>query len=564
MKRFCFATLLIVCIFSSLTSQEALKSTEEDYYSFLSLQGMAESPTLGYRTLSDNVWTIETDENGETIPHIWQDNNLGTTWTIWQDAEPVENWFMNGIKQGFFTKIYGPEWFNSFNTAAPYGQNDGALWQGRGYNTSLTAGIRFEGYGFEATFKPQLSFSQNLEFEYITPYYSGANYAGKADTYGYYGVPSLDAPQRFGDKPFFTYDWGDSEIRWSWKSFTVGFGTQAIWLGPAKLNPIIHSNNAPTYPKVDIGVRKTSLYMPYFGWYLGEIELRGWWGKLTESDYFDNDDSNNNNLLSGFSVNYSIPFLPGLTVGLNRIMLSKWKDISPYSLFTIMIPGMDDHAGTDDSDQRASITANWKLPEAGIEIYLEWGRNDYSPTTAHIIRYPFHSHAYTAGFAKSFTLFGLTCILNLELTNLESSRDYGSFITGSHTFYSHSRISQGHTNLGQWLGAGSGTGSNSQYLSFSIFYSSGSTSLFIQRMNPDLDYLWYIDSQSGRSGWDIETSIKAYLIFGVSNIYYILSGLSIDTSIIYERIYNTQYKGDGIESVISNNISIQLCLKYSF
>ena len=270
---------------------------------------MAESPTLGYRTLSDNVWTIETDENGETIPHIWQDNNLGTTWTIWKDSEPVENWFMNGIKQGFFTKIYGPEWFNSFNTAAPYGQNDGALWQGRGYNTSLTAGIRFEGYGFEATFKPQLSFSQNLDFEYITPYYSGANYAGKADTYGYYGVPSLDAPQRFGNKPFFTYDWGDSEIRWSWNSFTVGFGTQAIWLGPAKLNPIIHSNNAPTYPKVDIGLRKTSLYMPYFGWYLGDIELRGWWGKLTESDYFDIIDSNNNNLISGLSINYSISFL---------------------------------------------------------------------------------------------------------------------------------------------------------------------------------------------------------------------------------------------------------------
>lgn len=135
MKRFSFVILFIVFIFSSLTSQEALKSTEEDYYSFLSLQGMAESPTLGYRTLSDNVWTIETDENGETIPHIWQDNNLGTTWTIWKDSEPVENWFMNGIKQGFFTKIYGPEWYNSFNTAAPYGQNDGALWQGRGYNT---------------------------------------------------------------------------------------------------------------------------------------------------------------------------------------------------------------------------------------------------------------------------------------------------------------------------------------------------------------------------------------------------------------------------------------------
>ena len=86
-------------------------------------------------------------------------------------------------------------------------------------------------------------------------------------------------------------------------------------------------------------------------------------------------------------------------------MLSKWDDISPYSLFNIMIPGMSETAGADDSDQRASFTASWKLAEAGIEIYIEWGRNDYSPTFEHIIRYPFHSHAYTVGFEKTFSFW---------------------------------------------------------------------------------------------------------------------------------------------------------------
>ena len=160
MKKLIYGfTFLLIC--TCLFAQEALKSTEEEYYDYLSLTGVVERPTLGYRTLSDSVWDVPEDAE-----HIWSYNNLGSSNIIWQAASPVENIFMNGIFQGVKYKIFGPEWFNSYNTEAPYGQNDGALWQGRGYNTSLTGGIRFEGYGFEATFKPQISFSQNKEFEY--------------------------------------------------------------------------------------------------------------------------------------------------------------------------------------------------------------------------------------------------------------------------------------------------------------------------------------------------------------------------------------------------------------
>ena len=175
---------------------------------------------------------------------------------MWEAPHPADNLFTRGIKQGITARIYGPEWFNSYNTAAPYGQNDGGLWQGCGYNTAFTIGIRFECYGFELTFMPQMSWTQNREFDFIQSAYSGEIYKNKADIFGYYGVQSIDAPQRFGYKSFWNFEWGNTEVRWSWNSFTLGFGTQAIWLGPATLNPIIHSNNASTYPKFDIGFRK--------------------------------------------------------------------------------------------------------------------------------------------------------------------------------------------------------------------------------------------------------------------------------------------------------------------
>ncbi len=193
---------------------------------------------------------------------------------------------------------------------------------------------------------------ENREFEYIKPNYSGTNYKDKAEKYGYYGVRSIDAPQRFGDKSFWIFDLGDTEVRWTWNTFTVGFGTQSIWLGPAKLNPIIHSNNAPCYPKFDIGFRKTKLTMPYFGWDLGDIETRGWWGKFSESDWFDNDDSNDDNLISGIALYYKFPFLKNFTIGINRTMLSKWDQIDEYSLFRIYNPILSSSSsgGEDKSD----------------------------------------------------------------------------------------------------------------------------------------------------------------------------------------------------------------------
>ena len=70
---------LFLSVFSSsLFAQEALKSTEEEYYDFLSLTGAAERPTLNYRTLSDSEWQV-TDEN-----HLWKDNNLGTKRTLYE------------------------------------------------------------------------------------------------------------------------------------------------------------------------------------------------------------------------------------------------------------------------------------------------------------------------------------------------------------------------------------------------------------------------------------------------------------------------------------------------
>lgn len=584
-KKLLLLIIFLLTIIFTISSQEALKSTEEEYYDFLSLTGVVERPTLGYRTLSDSVWnykeveSFEENEDGtfikvripgsESKSNIWKNNNLGTTYTLWQPATCAENWFARGLKQGLFARVYGPEWFNSYNTAAPYGQNDGALWQGRGYNTALTTGLRLEGYGFELTFKPQVSWSQNREFEYIRPAYSGPLYSGKADLYGYYGVPNIDAPQRFGSKSFFTFDWGDTELRYNWYSFTAGFGTQSIWLGPAKINPIIHSNNAASYPKFDIGLRKTNLRMPFLGWDLGDIEARGWWGKLSESNWFDNNAENDNNLISGLAIYYQFPFLKELTVGLNRTMLSHWKDISNYSLFKIFVPGLSDSGGTDESDQRISLTIDYKLEKAGFEVYLEWGKNDYSPGKDYYIRYPYHTEGWTFGAVKSFNMpLNLKGEIELEITNLECSADYDRIIPWYCTFYCHGLINQGYTNKGQWLGAGIGTGGNSQFLGFKLYHKKGFVQLFGQRRNPDLDFTMYMDTRNAiannKTQGNVETSIRAMLDFGINACFFVTPDFPITAKFVFEQEHNPLNNNIDSSSIKRNNFIFNLSLKYTF
>jgi len=541
-KYFFVFLVLFLLLTVFLPAQEALKSIEEEYYDFLALQGLTERPTLNYRTLSDSKWNI--DEDAE---HPWHGQNLGTFHPLFGD---------------FRLRVYGPELYMSANTAAPYGQNDGVLWQGRGFNSLFKGGVRFEGYGVELTLFPHFAFSQNAEFDYIQPNYHGENYTDKAEKYGYYGVYGIDAPQRFGDKQFLDWDFGDSEIRYTWKTLTVGFGTQAIWLGPAQLNPIIHSNNAASYPKLDIGLRRQSITVPRLNWYIGDIEFRAWWGYLSESDYFDNNDSNNHNLITGVAIAYSFPsFLKGLTIGFNRIMLSKWDDMNYGAVFTLLWPFMDykQGFGEDENDQRASIIIDYLLPLAGINIYFEWGRNDFSPIMDFVIRYPFHTAVYTFGIKKTILINNiLKGEILIEITDLECSQDYDRVIPWYSTFYAHHIITQGHTNRGQWFGAGIGTGGNSQYLDFKLYFPKGYGNLFFQRRNPDLDYTWYMDRD--------ESNIRAFLDFGISGLYFLKSNLSILGLFVFRDEHNPLNQSVPLSSNSEHryNLNLALSVKYSF
>ena len=541
---------------SSIFAQEALKSTEEEYYDFLSLTGAAERPTLNYRTLSDSEWQV-TDEN-----HLWKDNNLGTKRTLYESDSTETNWFTAGIDRSVKLKLYGPEWFNSYNTKAPYGQNDGALWQGKGYNTSLTAGARLEAFGFEATFKPQVSWSQNREFDYMPGVYGSE--------YSYFWKGNIDLVQRYGDASFWTFDWGDTEIRYTWNNFTVGFGFQSPWLGPAFLNPMLGSNNAGTYPKFDIGLRKTKVYMPYTDWYLGEIEGRAWLGYLTESDYFDNDSTNDHRQLTGFSVAYSPSILPGFTIGANKICINYWKDKSAKYLNPLYSTNGSQTGNRIDEDQKMSLFTTWKFPQVGFEVYGEFGVDDY---TGKGFANPFHTAIYTVGakkelsFFRRFQKFNIRPEIIFEWSNFEMSQDF-QLQWNYMGYYSHGFIAQGYTQNGQILGAGSGYFGTSQYIALRTYFSKGNITLFLHYNRPDSNYLNNFGVNTSSNDWNNSIThqheqygcYKAIRTYGINVQYFItqnfLIGAEFNTSWVIYPEYNDN-------NGYRNNYGI-LKIKYNF
>jgi hypothetical protein len=247
-------------------------------------------------------------------------------------------------------------------------------------------------------------------------------------------------------------------------------------------------------------------------------------------------------------------------------MLSKWDARNYRAIFTLINPFIITFEH-DQDDQLASLTFNYHLPKAGINIYYEFGREDFSPAKDYYFRYPFHTMAYTAGVKKSLPVNGiLTGEILLEVTGLEGSRDYDRLIPFGYTFYTHSIIRQGYTNRGQHLGAGIGGGGNSQYLGFKLYFPRGYGGLFIQRRNPDLDYTWYIDSKLN-PGVPSELNIRTFLDFGLSGIFYFMPALGVSGLIVFRDEHNPLNAGVALptlSSVHRYNVHMAASVKYSF
>ena len=370
----------------------------------------------------------------------------------------------------------------TYNSRIPYGENNGAAWYGRGSNVDLNGGLYISSNYLTLNVNPQIVYQENSDFQRprFIPRDSNGEIRYVAEGIG----AALDAPFRFGPDPFTTFDLGNSSIRFHNNNLETGLSSEPLWWGPAVRYPLVFSNNAPGIPHFFLASR-APLTIPYFG----DIQFRWILGYPQDSEYFDGSRSDFTRFTNAINLAYSPVFFKNLTIGMSRVYhMLEAGGFSLDNVTLIFKPGTKQDAVnpnlggdiTQDRNQLVSLYAHLRLPEARAEIYTEFYREDRSYDIRDFVNQPHHNSAYTVGFQKISNLPWIDFLkTNFEFSNLTSTQL--NQVRPQAYLYTHSKITQGHTNRGQILGAAIGPGSNSQFLSFDAYKNNFKFGVFAQR-----------------------------------------------------------------------------------
>ncbi len=383
------------------------------------------------------------------------------------------------------------------NSSIPYTQNDGELWAGRGLNVSVTGGAafakNFDGFRVHAVLAPTFTYSQNRPFQFLrdtmvsrSPF-SSLYHSNRS---------SLDLPSRFGDESFERISFGQSSIEATFPAVAIGVSSTNEWWGPGIENTLIESNTAGGIPRAYIRTAEPIRTR------IGSFEGRLFAGTLTESPYFDTTSANDYRRINGLLVTYKPTFDPGLTLGFSRVVYA-----NEGSALTTLSHPLDAllhwetvKAPTDtangrnnqSADQLMSLFFRWVFAPAGVEIYAEYGREEFPRSLREFLVAPQSTQAYVVGFQDAYRI-NSTAIFRtqVEFTDLEQPLIYADRPTLD--WYAGQATPQGYTQRGQLIGAATGPGSSAQFLAF--------------------DYIvprWQFGVFAGRTRWDEDALIRQF------------------------------------------------------
>jgi hypothetical protein len=376
-----------------------------------------------------------------------------------------------------------------FNSAYPYGSNDGPVWAGRGLTVTATGGVS-GGYGpFSFRIAPLAFFATNGEFPLLVSGKTGA----QAYNHATYGI-SVDLPQRFGDEAYSRVDPGQSEVRLHTPWATAGISTSNQWIGPATEYPFLLSNNAPGFPHLFVGTGT-----PLNIW-IAKVHARVMWGKLSQSEYgpvtggkyFTGEETGTERLTTSATFVVQPRGVHGLELGVSRFFHVPYTRSDPTGkfwtkpfkvLFLKNEYAAGDTAGLD--NQLASLFFRWTFPASGFEVYGERGYEDQFHDARDFLQDIDHEREYMLGFQKTLLRRGRSIdVFKGELVNYQVPT-LGR-IRIENAVYLHSPLRQGHTNRGQLLGSNAGVAAGAaSTLSWKRYAASGRTGVSFKRIIRD-------------------------------------------------------------------------------
>lgn len=437
-----------------------------------------------------------------------------------------------------------------YNSHHPYGMNDNAMVQAKGYQAMVSGGLYAKIGPLRIQLRPEYVYAANPSFEgpEDNPDLAFQN------AYARLVYNKIDNPSQFGTGAYKKGSWGQSSIRLTFDPISFGLSSENLWWGPGVRNSLLMSNNATGFKHLTLNTTRP------IDIYIGKIEAQLISGRLESSGigvppdlpasyaakYLAKPDDWR--YISGGIITYQPKWIPGLYLGLNRTFVVYHSDMG-HSLadYIPIFNGINKIKYYDEStannaedaakrDQYFSAFARWVMPESRAEVYFEYGRNDHSVDFRDYAVEPEHSRAYIAGFRKLVELNPTDQFLQIgiEFTQLESPK------TGENraapTWYEHHQVFAGYTNKGQVLGAGIGPGSNMQSLEISWVENFKKIGFSLERVVNNNDFLY----NAGLPVRDVRRHWVDYAFGG--NFSWDFNKIILNSQLTYIRSLNYQWR----------------------
>lgn len=347
-------------------------------------------------------------------------------------------------------RVTQPELTGIFNSRFPYGMNDGPVWAGRGPTTSAVVGLQAGLGPLEVVLAPQVFRAENWNVDLAPNGTAGPRAFADA-----LHPSSIDLPQRFGDRPYERFDPGQSAVRVRVARLTAGVSTANEAWGPSIESPYLLGINAAGFSHAFLGTEGPLELGPL------RASVRLIAGRLDQSAYAP-PSASERRYLTGAIVALGVRQLPGLELGGARLFHNAWADtgLSVSDILSQLLKNpfkvrLSRQLGTDGSEpdnQLASIFARWAVPGAGVELYGEMGREDNAFDMRDLLVEPDRDMSYSLGFQRVWKRANGS-LLAVRGEVLSSGPSHLAATRVPARPYIHAPITQGHTQLGQVLGA---------------------------------------------------------------------------------------------------------------
>jgi hypothetical protein len=380
-------------------------------------------------------------------------------------AHPWSGYLKKPTKSDGELYLISPKLQTMYNTTYPYGFNDGPIWAGRGLTTAVDFGFGGRYGPLSFVIAPEAFRAENQGFglqPIVIP--------ERGEVEGLFSDPfspaSIDQPQRFGTKAYQRLDPGQSTIRLDVWHLTAGVGSEDQFWGPAVSNPILLGNNAAGFRHAFAGVRRLNLGV-------ARVDANVVWGRLDQSFLMPDVEGTRKRFMSGLVATATINGLPGLEVGFARFFETIWPDsgltrddyLRPFNAFFKATRAQQVGGTGDEPDnQLASIFARWAFPRAGVEVYGEFGREDYNADEQDLIGEPDHDASYMVGMQRVWKR-GKTALVAVRGEVLNTRMTSLNIVRQQTPFYEHTPVIQGFTQNGQVLGSYGAHGGGASNLS---------------------------------------------------------------------------------------------------